>query len=124
MKLLSIAATNNSPMVRLDPEGTLIIQGRSYPGDASLFYKPIIEWVENFNSPKLILEIRLEYITKSSSTQIYFLLKSIKGNPKINEVSIKWFYEDDDEEMLDLGKEYESQICFPFEFHEYCEHVN
>jgi hypothetical protein len=124
MKLLSIAATNSSPMVRLDPEGIMIIQGRSYIEDAGSFYKPIIEWVKNFNAHTLTLEIRLEYINKNSSTHIYFLLKSIQENNKIQKKSIKWLYEDDDEELFEMGKDYESKITIPFEFHEFCEHIN
>ena len=124
MKLLNISATNNTPMVSLDTEGKMVIQGRSYNDDATNFYGPVIDWIKGFSSQKLILEIRLEYLNKSSLNQIYYLLKSVKGNEKIIKATIQWYYEDDDEEMLDIGKTFESQISIPFKFYGYFEHVN
>ena len=38
-----------------------------------------------------------------------------------NEVEIKWFYEEDDEDMLEAGEDYESIIRVPFQMIEIVE---
>ncbi|UCG26855.1 MAG: SiaC family regulatory phosphoprotein, partial [Bacteroidales bacterium] len=49
MKKIIIDATTNSPKVVLDPEkNTFEISGESRPKDVPAFYKPILEWLDDF----------------------------------------------------------------------------
>jgi hypothetical protein len=123
MKHIIIDATNNSPKVELNPEGEMILQGRSILEDTNSFYNPIIDWVKNYTSEKFVLEVRMEYVNTSSSKQLFTLLQTLKSNPFIKEVNVKWFYEVDDEDMLDMGKDYQSMINLPIDFYEYYENV-
>lgn len=123
MKQMIIEATKNTPKVELNPEGGIIIQGRSIIEDTVSFYNPIIEWVKECSSKKFTLEIRMEYMNTSSSKQVFTLLKAIKENYNIKDVYIKWYYEVDDEDMLEMGKDYESLIRIPIDFYEYSENA-
>jgi hypothetical protein len=123
MKEMIIEATKNSPKVEFNPEGKMIIQGRSIIEDTVSFYNPIIDWVRNCSSKKFTLEVRLEYMNTSSSKQVFTILKSIKDNYNIKDAYIKWYYEEDDEDMLEMGKDYESMIRIPIDFYEYTDHV-
>lgn len=123
MKQVIIEATKNTPKVELNPEGGIIIQGRSIIEDTVSFYNPIIEWVKECSSKKFTLEIRMEYMNTSSSKQVFTLLKAIKENYNIKDVYIKWYYEVDDEDMLEMGKDYESLIRIPIDFYEYSENA-
>lgn len=118
-----IEATKNSPMVELNPEGIMIIQGRSIIEDTISFYNPIIDWVKQCSSKKFTLEVRLEYMNTSSSKQVFTILKTIKDNFSVKDVYIKWYYEEDDEDMLDTGKDFESLIRIPIDFYEYSDHA-
>jgi hypothetical protein len=46
------------------------------------------------------------------------LFKSIKKHYNSTNILINWYYETDDEDMLDLGKDIESLINVPVDFYE------
>lgn len=114
-----IEATKCSPRIELNATGLLIMQGRSLMEDTFIFYQPIIEWAKNVVCDQLTLEVRMEYMNTSSSKQLLFILKAIATNPSLKNVYVKWFYEEDDEDMLEMGKEYEALLSIPFDFYEY-----
>lgn len=114
-----IAETKSSPRIELNPEGEIIIHGRSIIEDTYTFYKPILEWIRDTTCETMTVEVRLEYMNTSSSKQLLNILKTVAGNPHFNSIYVKWYYEEDDEDMLDLGKDYESLIHIPFDFYEY-----
>lgn len=120
METLKIEATKYSPSVELSSEGEMIISGRSIIEDPVTFYGQIIGWIRNCKSKKFTLELRLEYMNTSSSKLILNLLKSISDKYNTNDIYINWFYDSDDEDMLDLGRDFESLICVPIDFHEMC----
>ncbi|MGO9387745.1 MAG: DUF1987 domain-containing protein [Methanobacterium sp.] len=115
---MKIDATKNSPRVELNPDGDMIIKGRSILDDPFPFYNNIIDWINKCTSEKLNLEIRIEYMNTSSSKLILYLLKSIKEHFNNSKVYIKWYYDSDDEDMLDMGKDFESIIRIPIDFYE------
>jgi hypothetical protein len=123
MDQMIIEPTKYSPRVELDPSGFIHIQGRSIIEDPFTFYGPILSWVENATSSSLKVEIKLEYLNTSSSIQIYKLLSLIQENCKIDNVSISWFYEENDEDTFELGKEFESQLKLPFGFYRFAENA-
>lgn len=122
MKHIIIEATKYSPSVELIPDGEMIIQGRSILEDPTAFYNPIISWIKNCSGKVFTLEARIEYMNTSSSKMVFTLLEAIKENNNFKEVYIKWFYEEDDEDMFEIGKDYESIIHIPIDFYEYSDH--
>lgn len=113
-----IEATKNSPRVVLDPNGELLIQGRSIIEDTTVFYKTLIDWVKNLTCSQMNVVVKMEYMNTSSSKQLLTVLKALASNSSVRSIYVKWFYEEDDEDMLDLGKDYESLIHIPFDFYE------
>jgi len=66
--------------------------------------------------PKTTVEVKLEYFNTSSSKCILDVFKKLEIIHKArNDVEIKWYYEEDDEDMLEAGEDYESIIRVPFE---------
>ena len=60
------------------------------------------------------MNVQLEYFNTSSSKcilDVFKKLESVTGS----EVSVKWYYEEDDEDMLEAGEDYEAIIDLPFE---------
>lgn len=121
MEKILIEPTKYSPKVELNPEGFIHIGGRSIVEDPFAFYGPILSWVKNVSSSTLKVEIKLEYLNTSSSKVLYQLLTTIKENYNHTNVSISWFYEEDDEDTFELGKEFESQLELPFGFYKFSE---
>ena len=119
MELINIEGTPKTPTVNMNPEtGVVGIKGRSIPENSIEFYKPIVDWLEEYGKtpqPKTVLNVQLEYFNTSSSKCILDVFKKFEVIKKDNnEVIINWYYEEDDEDMLEAGEDYESIIKVPF----------
>lgn len=119
MEALAIEGTAKTPNVKFDPvQGSIEIKGRSIPENSIEFYKPLVDWLEEYGKAPAALtkvNIQLEYFNTSSSKCILDVFKKLEAIYKAkNEVVINWYYEEDDEDMLEAGEDYESIIRVPF----------
>lgn len=93
----------------------LMLSGRSIPENSIEFYQPMMDWVDAHCKPtsaQLDIKIRLEYFNTSSSKCLMDLLKRIEKSGATAEVS--WYYEEEDEDMLEAGEDYDAIIDIPF----------
>ncbi|MDY6801439.1 MAG: DUF1987 domain-containing protein [Bacteroidota bacterium] len=119
MESISIEGTPKTPAVSFNAEtGVIEIKGRSIPENSIEFYRPLVEWLEEYSkNPKKLttVNIQLEYFNTSSSKCILDVFKKLESIKKArNDVIINWYYEEDDEDMLEAGEDYESIIRIPF----------
>ena len=124
LKALHLDATKETPEVTLDAAGNKFeITGRSFPLNAKGFYAPILEWLETYaTSPNETTELifRLEYFNTPSSKSISDILKKMKEIKDAgNNVTVFWYYEEDDIDILDLGHVFARTVGMDFEFKEY-----
>ena len=122
MEPIKIYPTRNTPAVLLDPNrGVFKIYGRSSPENSIQFYDPIKEVISNkITVDHFDVRIKMEYFNTSSSKCIYDLLKEIKAlENKGKEVVVRWYYEEDDEDMLEAGEDYSDLLDLPFKFVEF-----
>jgi len=116
MEDIKIAGTQKTPSVNfVSSQGLLEIRGRSIPENSIEFYRPLIEWIENYGKgPKseTRVNIQLEYFNTSSSKCILDVFKKLETIS--NGVTIFWYYEEDDEDMLEAGEDYDAIINIPF----------
>jgi hypothetical protein len=123
MNALQIEGTTKTPTVRFDAsKGLIEIKGRSIPENSIEFYKPLVDWLENYAKEaqaQTQVNIQLEYFNTSSSKCILDVFKKLEVINKANSgVTINWFYDEDDEDMLEAGQDYESIIRVPFKMME------
>jgi len=117
MEDLKHEGSAKTPVVEFSSNGELLLKGRSIPENSIEFYKPLIEWLESYSeSPNstTVLSVQLEYFNTSSSKcilDVFKKLESISGS----EITVKWHYEEDDEDMLEAGEDYEAIIDLPFD---------
>jgi hypothetical protein len=125
MDPISIIGTPKTPTVTFEANGKLEIKGRSIPENSVEFYKPLVDWLEQYlSSPAPLTEvsIKLEYFNTSSSKCILDVFKKLEAIYKSgNDVVILWHYEEDDEDMLEAGEDYQSIIKVPFKMVEMSE---
>jgi hypothetical protein len=119
METISIEATPKTPTITFDSgKGFLEIKGRSIPENALEFYKPLVEWVEKYaDKPQTStnVNIQLEYFNTSSSKCILDVFKKLEAIKKGgSNVLINWYYEEDDEDMLEAGEDYQAIVNVPF----------
>ena len=126
MEPIIIEGTPKTPTIKFDSaQGVFEIKGRSIPENSVEFYKPLVEWLDSYKEtplPKTVVNIRLEYFNTSSSKCILDVFKKLETIHKAkNEVEVNWYYEEDDEDMLEAGEDYESIIRVPFKMIEIVE---
>ncbi len=119
MRSVSIQGTPKTPTVKLDADtGIIEVKGRSIPENSIEFYKPIVDWLEEYaSSPQSVTEvnIELEYFNTSSSKCILDVFKKLEAiHRNKHDVVINWYYEEDDEDMLEAGEDYQSILKIPF----------
>lgn len=124
MEDIFLKKTFNSPMVEFSASsGELNIEGRSIPEDPGEFFERLIDWLsEYFNAPadETVMNIKLEYINSGSSKYMLELLRILKEHHlKGHKVLVKWFFEEGDESIEELGQHYEQTMQIPFEIIEY-----
>jgi len=120
MNNLLIDSTKKTPEVRFHPDGRLKISGRSIPEDPGLFYDQLFEWMYYYcQEPRDIttLDIELEYFNSGSSKAILHILRALVDiSRKGRKLTINWYYEEGDDDILERGEYYESILGFKFNF--------
>lgn len=116
MAVLNIAGTEDTPSVVLDKENNLLeMSGRSLPEDAAEFYRPVLEWLDDYAaSPnaETKFHMKLEYFNTASSKLLLDILTKLED---IDNAKVLWYYHDDDEDMEEAGEEFEELIDVEFE---------
>jgi len=119
LKILEIKAREDAPYVFMDAEeGFIEIKGKSYPPDVAIFYEPILNWLDEYlkqGRKEMNLNLIMDYFNTSSSKlilDILYKLEEIDQSGK--KVTVNWYYPEDDEEILDLGEEYEGLVDLKF----------
>ena len=129
MEKLIIDATLNTPSIILDPEKNLFqFTGESRPENVRNFYIPVLEWLENYTSEVASQDkenksrahefhFNFEYFNSTSAKYILDLFKTLSNlhSEGIN-VLVYWHYEEDDEDMLEVGKEMSRMSRLTFDY--------
>jgi len=113
MTALNIAGTLKTPEIKFDPkEGVIEINGRSNPENSKQFFSPLLDNLEVYTEQpldKTILNIKLEHFNTSSSKCIMDVLKKMKSILALEkEIEINWYYEEDDEDIMEAGETYQA----------------
>ena len=117
-----LSPTKNTPEVILEPKGIIKLKGRLIPENAENFFNPIEVWInEYFKNPSNIttVEICLEYINSAGTTYLLDIIHKIthihlRKNTK--KFIIYWYYNDEDEDMLEKGRFFSSDLNVPFNY--------
>ena len=120
MKKYLEPSTPKTPKLSFDPEsGIFEISGRSIPENSTDFYKPLLNWLDKYiETPKdnITVTINLEYFNTSSSKcliEIFRRFEKLKMGG--NTINVKWFYEEEDEDMFESGQDFSEIIKVPVE---------
>ncbi len=117
MENINLVASPKTPSVRFEL-GMLEIKGRSIPENSVEFYRPMMDWLDQYSKTpeqKTNVNIQLEYFNTSSSKCILDLFKKLEAiHKKGNEVLINWCFEEDDEDMQEAGEDYQAIVQIPF----------
>lgn len=117
---MKIESSKITPEISFDTQlGNLEIIGRSIPENSVGFYSDLIqEIIEYSESPQPVttVKIQLDYFNTTSSKSILEILKKVESIYKNgNQVKVLWYYDENDEDMIDAGEDYQAIVKVPFE---------
>ena len=98
--------------------GDFEISGRSIPENSIEFYRPLMEWLDNYvEQPhaETVLTVNLEYFNTSSSKCLIEMFRKLEKAAEKAQVKILWHYEEEDEDMLESGEDFKKMIKVPIE---------
>ncbi len=120
MDNIFIKGNDRTPEVDFNfSDGVLAISGRSITENPISFYKKLEEYIDLYcknPQPKTLFKVTLEYFNTSTSKCLVDIFKQLEQlHASQNEVLVEWYYEQDDEEIMDSGEDYKDIIDIPFE---------
>ncbi|MCS6821493.1 MAG: DUF1987 domain-containing protein [Microscillaceae bacterium] len=112
MSDIYVEETQTTPEVNFDfRRGIFEIKGVSIPEDTEHFYSSILEKLEDYarNLPtdKTQMNFKFIYINTSTSAVVAKIIKLLESiNSVSHPVTVRWYYEEGDEDMRDLGYDF------------------
>ena len=118
MTNLYIPRTAKTPDIFFDLElGNFEIKGRSIPENSVDFYSQVMQWLDEYEkSPnsQTELTVKLEYFNTSSSKCLIDVFRRLeKLHNHGSEVNVKWYYEEEDEDMKESGEDFRDLVKMP-----------
>jgi hypothetical protein len=120
MDEVHILPTEKTPDVLLNPKGIIKIKGRSIEETKTAYPEQIMHWIDSYvltpaESTEVV--IALEYLNSFNTIILSnILIKLAKVSQKSKRLFIKWYVEDDDEDLLERGESISSTFNLPIEF--------
>ncbi|MCK4358179.1 MAG: DUF1987 domain-containing protein [Candidatus Cloacimonetes bacterium] len=118
MENLNIPKTKYTLMINFNVEtGIFEMGGSSYPENAMEFFQPIIKFIELYVSEigkAIILNLELNYLNTSSTKCLLDIIEILeKYYKESGDVKVNWYYEEDDEDILEMGEDIAEDIELP-----------
>ena len=118
--VVHILPTNKTPEVLLNPEGNIKLSGRAIDESRTKFSEQIMIWIDSYvlnpaESTEVV--IALEYMNSFNSIILATVLKKLS---QVNQLSkklvVRWYIEQDDDDLLERGQYISSVLNLPIEF--------
>lgn len=114
MHKLFLEGNNSTPEILFDDEANIFeIKGMSRPENATKFYAPVLEWMDDYLKvgKSVNLVFKMVYFNTASSKLLLHLAKVLERG---SNCEITWLYEKEDEDMMEAGLEFKEIISLPF----------
>jgi hypothetical protein len=121
MENINSIETEDCPEINFDKTSKIFrISGNSYPENCEPIYEPIKIFIDNYNiEENKMLNFHFHFNLINSTSIVYIaqiIMKVAELHQKGLSVIIKWVYDLNDEELLDLGEKLSSISKLPFEY--------
>ncbi len=121
MKKLILKQQKDKPAIILLPaKGKFQIVGKCYPENPKEFFKPILNWFEEYFDndplPETTVEIIMTFFNTSCLIALRQLVILLLEKGKQHNVKILWYYYPVDDEILDEGKRFKFLLNNPKNF--------
>ena len=115
MENLKIATTQYTPEISLDAEtGIISMVGKSYPENTFEFYKPVIEWLENYfdgnAKDKTVVNMEIIYFNSSSSKLFFDLFDLLEEENENHNIEVNWIFDPENESAQEAGEDFDEDF--------------
>ncbi|PIE85990.1 MAG: hypothetical protein CSA05_02735 [Bacteroidia bacterium] len=119
--VIRVEGRQDTPTIVIDETKQLVkISGSSFNESAIDLYYQILDWVHKIEKNlegQLHFEFDYIYINSSTKKMVFVLLNHLEKLFKAgNDILITWYYEEYDDDMLELGEDFAELITMPFNF--------
>lgn len=119
MDNLILEKTKQTPEIVCNYElGRISVVGRSLPENVKEAYSTLNKWVTEYTkTPKddTIIDFDVEYVNSSSNRFFFSVLKSMEDLKQSGKsVTVNWYYDEDDDDILNLGNDYSGILQVKF----------
>jgi hypothetical protein len=115
-----ILPTDKTPDILLNPEGIIKIKGRAIDENLKKAPNEIMNWIDAYllnPADQTDVIIALEYLNSFNTIIIVSVLRKLS---QVNQLSkklvIKWYIENDDDDLRDRSESISSALNIPIEF--------
>ena len=120
---LTIEKTKLLPAIDFNTNGYMRIEGRIIPDDVGAFFNPLMNWVKRLSCKKVVFDIKVEYLNTNALVHLNRMLKQLENNFNLNEITVNWYYEEEDEEYHEKGMFIAEKLSkVKFNFHSFVEY--
>jgi hypothetical protein len=115
-----ISETTKTPGIMLNPEGVIKIRGRWMMENIADFSRKLSSWFDTYacDPPEIsCIDINLEYFNGFNSGLLISLLRKVLFINRTNKwLIVNWYYDEGDEDILELGEYLSLILEKPFNF--------
>jgi hypothetical protein len=112
------SGTLEKPTIHIDSnKGRIEISGRSNLPNSVEFYSELLEKITNCANEVSFttINVQLTYLNTGSSKWIYHIFRKLESmNKSKGEMQINWYYDEDDETILEAGEDFQALLSIPF----------
>jgi len=118
MNLLIEPGKNTPKISGNSATSILVIEGSTFPENVRKFYSPVNDWLDSIakNTSTVNIECKFYYMASSS---VIAILKTLQYAERLfgnSNVSIKWRYEEEDDDIRKIGEDFSHLLGIEFEF--------
>lgn len=117
---IEILPTDNTPNILMDPDGFIKIKGKGMVLDNSKNFEKIAGWIDKYIADPAditYVSICMEYLNSYCTTKLITILKKISNVVfQDKKLVVNWYYEEDDEDILERGEHISESFNIPFNF--------
>lgn len=115
-----IFPSGNTPEVILNPDGLVKITGRAIDESRTKFSEQLMKWVDSYlldPADRTEVIIALEYLNSFNAIFLSSVLKKIASvTQQMKKLDVKWYIEEDDDDLLERAEHISAAFNIPIEF--------
>ncbi len=116
---LELKSSEETPNIVLDQaKGTISFSGRSIPENAVSFYKPVLDWLNEYEATVGIItqvSFKWDYYNTATDKQIAKIMLQLEELAKHNKMTVKWYYFKGDHSMMSHGQRFKELLDLDIE---------